>query len=345
MPYLPASSRPASSAVTIVMRSARQPADVTQDQRQDALADAAEADEDQAAREMRVDRVLAHDSAIRYLGIKARMYRKSTSTWRYPLGLLAAYGIVWLALAIDPVFRQDWLLENAIVFVAIPLLVLTARRLRFSDFAYTLPLRVLRACTRSARTTPTRSCRTPIGGSRSAARALEGRNHYDRLVHFVYGLLVTPAAVELFAHYGRYSRSWAFLFPWMFMAGHAVLYELIEFAAAIAVRRRSRPGLSRDAGRHLGRAEGHGARARRHHDHARGARARPGRLPVRRGVGQSAWKGNGAGRPQRWRARSLGNGAAPEFALGARHRAAGGRFRPATRPRTLRFLVRIVHGG
>jgi putative membrane protein len=24
-----------------------------------------------------------------------------------------------------------------------------------------------------------------------------------------------------------------FLFPWMFMAGHAVIYELIEFAAAL----------------------------------------------------------------------------------------------------------------
>ena len=65
------------------------------------------------------------------------MYRKSTSTWRYPLGLLAAYGIAWLGLAIDPVFRKDWLLENAIVFAAIPLFVLSARRLRFSDFAYT----------------------------------------------------------------------------------------------------------------------------------------------------------------------------------------------------------------
>ena len=65
------------------------------------------------------------------------MYRKSMQEWRYPLGLLAAYGVIWFALAIDPVFRKDWLLENAIVFVAIPLFVLTARRLRFSNFAYT----------------------------------------------------------------------------------------------------------------------------------------------------------------------------------------------------------------
>jgi putative membrane protein len=52
-------------------------------------------------------------------------------------------------------------------------------------------------------------------------------------VHFLYGLLVTPAAVEIFAHYGRYPRSWGYLFPWLFMAAHSVIYELIEWAAAI----------------------------------------------------------------------------------------------------------------
>jgi putative membrane protein len=65
------------------------------------------------------------------------MYPKSPSTWRYPAGLAAAYAVIWLALAVRPVSRADWLLENAIVFVAVPLFVATARRLRFSDFTYT----------------------------------------------------------------------------------------------------------------------------------------------------------------------------------------------------------------
>ena len=161
------------------------------------------------------------------------MYRKSTSTWRYPLGLLAAYCIAWLGLAIDPVFRKDWLLENAIVFAAIPLFVLSARRLRFSDLAYTCLFIFFVLHAVGAHYTyslvPYVDWWQAFGGA-----PLEGRNHYDRLVHFVYGLLVTPAAVELFAHYGRYARPWDFLFPWMFMAGHAVIYELIEFAAAVA---------------------------------------------------------------------------------------------------------------
>lgn len=161
------------------------------------------------------------------------MYRKSTSPWRYPLALLATYGVVWLALAIDPVYRKDWLLENAIVLVAIPLFVATARRLRFSDFAYTCIFVFFVFHAIGAHYTyslvPYDAWWQALTGD-----ALEGRNHYDRLVHFIYGLVVAPAAVEIFAHYGRYPRSWAFLFPWLFMAAHSVIYELIEYAAAMA---------------------------------------------------------------------------------------------------------------
>jgi len=65
------------------------------------------------------------------------MYRKLMAKWRYPLTLLALFCVLWLALAIAPVYRQDWLLENLLVFIAVPLFVVTARRLRFSNFTYT----------------------------------------------------------------------------------------------------------------------------------------------------------------------------------------------------------------
>jgi putative membrane protein len=160
------------------------------------------------------------------------MYPKSASSWRWPLGLLAVYVPFWIALAIEPVFRKDWLLENLIVFVAVPLLALTARRLRFSNFAYACLFVFFMFHAVGAHYTyalvPYADWWQSLGGS-----ALEGRNHYDRLVHFLYGLLVTPAAVELLGHYARFPRPWVFLVPWMFMAGHAVLYELIEYAAAL----------------------------------------------------------------------------------------------------------------
>jgi putative membrane protein len=165
------------------------------------------------------------------------MYRKTISLWRYPLTLLALYGLLWIALAIAPVFRQDWLLENVLVFVAVPLFVLTARRLRFSNFTYTclfafFSLHAIGAHYTYSLVPYDQWFQALTGGTLNELLGFE-RNHFDRLIHFLYGLLVTPAAVGIFAHYGRYPRSWAALFPFLFMASHSVIYELIEFAAAI----------------------------------------------------------------------------------------------------------------
>jgi len=165
------------------------------------------------------------------------MYRKLMSKWRYPMALLALFTLLWIALAIAPVYRQDWLLENVLVFIAVPLFVLTARRLRFSSFTYTCLFVFFSLHTIGSHYTYSlvpydQWFQALTGGSLNELLGFE-RNHFDRLVHFLYGLLLAPAAVEIFAHYGRYPRSWAALFPFLFMASHAVIYELIEFAAAM----------------------------------------------------------------------------------------------------------------
>ncbi len=156
--------------------------------------------------------------------------------WRYPLALLSIYAVIWIALAIDPVYRHDWLLENVLVLLAVPLLVLTAWRLRFSDFTHTCLFVFF--VFHSIGSHYTYSLvpydawfQSVTGASLDGLLGFE-RNHFDRLVHFLYGLLIAPAAVELFAHYGRYPASWAALFPTLFMFAHAGIYELIEWAAA-----------------------------------------------------------------------------------------------------------------
>lgn len=160
-----------------------------------------------------------------------------TASWRYPMTLLALFLALWIALAIAPVYRQDWLLENLLVFIAIPIFVLTARRLRFTRFSYTclfvfFSLHAVGAHYTYALVPYDEWLAALTGGSLNELFGF-GRNHFDRLVHFLYGLLVTPAAVEIFAHYGRYPRVWAALFPFLFMASHSVIYELIEWAAAL----------------------------------------------------------------------------------------------------------------
>ena len=57
---------------------------------------------------------------------------------RFALTLLGLFLLVWIALAIRPSYRHDWLLENAIVFLGVPVLVLTHRRLPLSRISYAM---------------------------------------------------------------------------------------------------------------------------------------------------------------------------------------------------------------
>jgi putative membrane protein len=157
--------------------------------------------------------------------------------WRYPLCLLAIYAVIWIALAIDPVYRHDWMLENVLVAAAVPLLILTAKRLRFSDFTYTcffifFVLHAIGAHYTYALVPYDEWFHSLTGTSLDELLGFE-RNHFDRLVHFLYGLLITPAAIEIFAHYGRYPATWAALFPALFMSSHAGIYEIVEWGAAL----------------------------------------------------------------------------------------------------------------
>ncbi len=155
-------------------------------------------------------------------------------TRRYPLLLLVLYLAWWLALAIAPSYRQDWLLENVLVFVALPLVIAAHRSL--SDRALTavfvfLLLHALGAHYTYAEVPYDAWARALSGHTVSDLLGFE-RNHFDRLVHFLYGLLITPAVVELMDRGISMRGAWRWLVPFSFMASHAAIYETIEWLAA-----------------------------------------------------------------------------------------------------------------
>src|SRR6185436_14654745 len=57
---------------------------------------------------------------------------------KYKLTLIAAFLIVWVWAAINPMFRHDWLLENYLVFIFVPIILILGRYLRLSNVSYTL---------------------------------------------------------------------------------------------------------------------------------------------------------------------------------------------------------------
>ena len=156
---------------------------------------------------------------------------------RYPLVLLALFCVIFVALAITPSYRQDWLLENLLVVVAVPSLVLTYRRLRFSNFAYTCLFIFFVLHEIGAHYTysevPWREWLATMTGEYPEPDAIAGRNHFDRFVHFSYGLLVMPAAWELLQARAAPRGIWRYLLPVLFLVSHSVIYEIIEWGAAI----------------------------------------------------------------------------------------------------------------
>jgi putative membrane protein len=61
-----------------------------------------------------------------------------------------------------------------------------------------------------------------------------GRNHFDRLVHLAYGLLLAYPIREMFLRIGNVRGFWGYFLPLDLTMSTSMLYELIEWGAAEA---------------------------------------------------------------------------------------------------------------
>jgi len=151
---------------------------------------------------------------------------------RTPLLCLATFTVLWLLLAVAPRYRADWWLENLPTFVALPAAVLTYRRFRFSDPAYIQATVFAVLHTIGSHYTYSE---VPLGDWLRDGLSLS-RNHYDRIVHFAFGLLMLRPLRELALR--RAARVRRFATAYLGVAAVAcwsLVYELVEWLiAAIA---------------------------------------------------------------------------------------------------------------
>ena len=59
------------------------------------------------------------------------------------------------------------------------------------------------------------------------------RNHYDRFVHFCYGLLIAPAAREVHLRLLQVRPAWSYLTAIEFVLASSMLFELAEWLGAV----------------------------------------------------------------------------------------------------------------
>ena len=139
--------------------------------------------------------------------------------------------VFWIVTAINPLYPRDWLLENLLVFAIGIVLVTSYRRFKFSNLSYGLFTLFLSLHLLGAHYT---YAETPFGYWLQTSFEFE-RNHYDRIVHFSFGLLVAYPFHELLARKSGVNRVWSYFLAVNCIMAFSAVYEVLEGITAMIV--------------------------------------------------------------------------------------------------------------
>ncbi|HEX7125782.1 MAG TPA: DUF2238 domain-containing protein [Thermodesulfobacteriota bacterium] len=145
--------------------------------------------------------------------------------------IVGAYAVWWVLMAVRPVYPADWLLENLLVVPFVAVLAGTYRRFPLSDLSYGLVALFLALHAVGAHYTYSE---VPIGDWAREAFGLS-RNHFDRVVHLAYGLLLAYPVREVLQRAVRARDVVADLLALGVTLASSALYELIEWGVAVVV--------------------------------------------------------------------------------------------------------------
>jgi len=142
--------------------------------------------------------------------------------------LAIGYGLFWLAMAISPVYRDDWYLENILVVAAVVLIWKTYPKLKLSNASYTLIAVFMVFHTLGSHYT---YAEVPLGDWIRDLLELD-RNHYDRVIHFSFGLLMFWPMREIARDVVGTKAKWENLIGVLFIISMSALYEAMEWVVA-----------------------------------------------------------------------------------------------------------------
>ena len=145
--------------------------------------------------------------------------------------LLGTYAVLFTVLAINPIDRQTWWMENITVWIILAVILgAYAKGIRFSKTSYAMMFVLIYLHT--------------VGGHYTFALVPFGwvmdffhftRNHYDRIAHFSVGFYAFPIAELLWSKKLVANKWLLFTYPVFTIATIAMSYELIEWIyAAVA---------------------------------------------------------------------------------------------------------------
>src|SRR4030095_5892132 len=147
---------------------------------------------------------------------------------RYLKVLLLVFIAVWVWAAINPTYRHDWLLENYLVFIVVPIIILVGRYFKLSNVSYGLITLFMILHVIGSHYT---YAEVPFGDVLQSWLGAS-RNMYDRLVHFSFGFLLAYPIREVFLRVTRVKGFWGYYLPFDVTLAFSAVYEIIEWVAA-----------------------------------------------------------------------------------------------------------------
>ena len=153
---------------------------------------------------------------------------------QYLLILTVLFGIWWIALAIHPLNRSPWVLENTLVLAAVAFLAMYHRRLLFSRISYTLIFIFMCLHQVGAHYTysevPYDEWFQKLSGRSFNSLVGWERNNFDRITHFSYGLLLAYPVREIFLRVVNVRGFRGYFLPLDLTMSTSMLFELLEWA-------------------------------------------------------------------------------------------------------------------
>jgi len=137
----------------------------------------------------------------------------------------------WVWAAINPLYPYGWLLENVLVLIAIPLILLFGRHFRLSSASYTLITLFLILHVLGSHYTYSE---VPFGETLGEWFGSE-RNTYDRLVHFTFGLLLAFPIREAMRRLEAKGIFWNYWLPLCLVFSFSAIYEVLEWLTVLTV--------------------------------------------------------------------------------------------------------------
>jgi len=142
--------------------------------------------------------------------------------------LVVIFVLLWIVLAIDPVDRGIWMLENFIVVTVFPVVLWLDKKYCFTNPAFfTLTLFVSLHLFGAHMTYEKMTYFTWFSEWFGWQR-----NYYDQVIHFLFGFLVFVPFFEIFYHQG-YTRRLSYLIAFLFISSVSSWYEDLEWLAMV----------------------------------------------------------------------------------------------------------------